>query len=189
MKGLSHWLGITALLASSCAQAIQLHSLKVEHNDKQYQLVLDVSLAAKPESVWLVLTDYNHLQELSEDIILSRIEQPGEKPLVRTLVHACVLFMCHDMTQLQLMQKLGRYELQATMQAEGSDFSSGLSYWKLSKEGSGTRLWFRSRFTPSFWVPPVVGSWAIQRAVKQDALLTAERLEQFAQQAEPDEIP
>ncbi|MCU7959974.1 MAG: SRPBCC family protein [gamma proteobacterium symbiont of Bathyaustriella thionipta] len=186
---MSRWLGIAALLLVGRAHALQLHSLKVARTDKQYQLMLDVSLAAKPDSVWQVLTDYQQLHRLSERIILSRIEQPGEIPLVRTQVHACVLFMCRDVTQMQLMQKLAHYELQATMQAEGSDFSSGLSYWKLSAEGTGTRLWFRARFTPSFWVPPVVGPWAIQRSLKQDALQTAERLEQTAQQAEQNESP
>ena len=71
--------------------------------------------------------------------------------------------------------------LRATADPELSDVLYGREEWWLSDVSAGdtkaTRIVYDHEVQFDFWVPPVIGPWAIKRALRSDAMKAAERLE------------
>ena len=66
------------------------------------------------------------------------------------------------------------------MEPERSDFEYGLETWRLMDSGQGTRVRYTHELKTRFWVPPLIGVWAIRRELKADALKAGQRIEQMA---------
>ena len=87
--------------------------------------------------------------------------------------------------QVQTMRQQSLGELTVDVDPAQSDFEFGQAEWHLN-EGSGvTRLWFEARIRPAFWVPPLIGPWAIRHVLREEARSTCNGLEQLARNRLP----
>lgn len=147
---------------------------------------------ARRPQVFAALSDYSRFAELSSRYRESRFIEPAANgtPRVYTRMEGCVLFYCKSVERYARLTTRAPEYISAVVIPELSDFDYGLETWKLQV----VELYGRERtqvdyvhdFDPKFWVPPVLGVWAIRRALEKDALKAATRIERLARQQQLD---
>jgi len=65
----------------------------------------------------------------------------------------------------------------AVMVPGAGDFRGGNARWKITADGAATELQFSETFEPDFWVPPVIGTWLIERELVREVAETATYIE------------
>jgi len=171
-------LGIT--LAPS-AGAVSVAELQVTERDGSYRTLVEASLEAPAADVWRALTDYSNYVRLSPSI--HRVQRMGRgddgAERVQTWSEACVLGFCKQIRQVQEMREQSFGELRAQI-LPGEDIASGEAAWSVKAEGASSRLRFEAEMKPAFWVPPVVGPWAIRRGLTEELTASLYNLERLA---------
>lgn len=117
---------------------------------------------------------------MSERFKEARVEPGAEEGSTRiyTRVEGCVLFFCREVERYALLRGNGQDLLEASVEPEGSDFEYGFERWQMRQTETGTAVDYSHELVPKFWVPPVLGVWAIKRALRKDALKAAQHIEQ-----------
>ncbi len=169
------WLLLLALPAGG----IEVETAVVTRDGAAYEVSIDARLSPPPERMLAVLIDYAKLPELHRRIRESRVlgePQPGTVE-VFTRFDGCFMLVCRSLERVELIHRTP-----AGLEAEDvqgrSAFREGRTQWLLVADGSGTRLAYRARLVPGFWVPPVLGPAFLARAVKEmtlETLAAAER--------------
>lgn len=172
------------LAAFGTAQAAEFHSLQVSRDEDRYQVKADVYLAAPPEAVYGVLTDYAHFARISPSIVANRVVQPdsGEGALVFTDSRICALFICRHVQETQRFTRTAPLGLTATVLPEQSNLKSGSSSWRLEAEGEGTRMHMELTLEPAFWVPPLIGPALVVGSLKAEGRRAAAGVERLARE-------
>ena len=62
-----------------------------------------------------------------------------------------------------------------------SDLNFGYEIWDLTEMQNGTVINYRYEVEPSFWIPPIIGPWAVKRIMNRDMLSAPAKIEQLAQ--------
>lgn len=160
----------------------ELISALVEHDDDRYVLEFDMRINANPESVYTLITDFDHLNQLNDSIQHSKLVHSVDENNHRVSVtsKACVLFFCKIIRQVQDIEEINREVVVATVIAEQSDFDYAHARWHIRAEDKGTRITFNADLKPSFWVPPLIGPAIIKRKLEDEVLTTIETLEKLA---------
>ncbi len=173
---------LVGLLAGGPAEAAEVLGLDVGREDKDYSVMLEVRIAAPLSAAWEVFTDYERLTALNPALHESTLLSTPAPDIyrVRGVTRMCVLIFCKSLRHVQRFRELEIGLLEADIEPEGSDFSSGHARWEFSDEAGSTHVLFEGRFRPSFWVPPLVGPWAIKRALRRVTVDTAVGLERLA---------
>ncbi len=171
---------LTGALAPATAGEITfatVHKLGTVY-DTSVVILIDAPLPA----VYASITDYQHLSAINplieESAILSATDP--EHYRVRSVIKVCILIYCKHITQVQDLTHRDDHTIEAEMVPGMSDFRSGHARWRLVKTGRGTKLVFTHRFEPSFWVPPVIGTWMIRRTLEKEIRETVRHIEQLA---------
>jgi len=163
--------------------AATVRELEVEHRDEAYRVRFEAVVNLAPDRVFELLTDYDRLEQLNPGIVeaerLSHKKDPDAE-WVRTVVKACVAFFCRSMKRVEAVQSHDQRVIVARLVPEQSDFRSGKSRWELAAVSGGTRIRFRSRMVPDFWVPGVIGPWAVKREMGNHLRGLVQRLEELA---------
>ena len=61
-------------------------------------------------------------------------------------------------------------------------FHTSLESWRFEPEGSGTLVAYDFEFEPKFWIPPLIGSYMLQRKLRDDSVRAINRIEAIAQE-------
>jgi hypothetical protein len=147
-----------------------------------FQLRLDAHVRAPLAAVWATLTDYPNLHRLSAAVLASEVlgTEADGVTRVRTLSHLCVWIFCRDIVHVLRMRQSAPGVLEADSDPEGSDFAFGVTRWTLAGETGGTRLRLATVLRPSFWVPPLLGPYLVQRGLRHAAADALQGLEREA---------
>ena len=147
-----------------------------------YTVDVLVRIEAPLEVVFQAITDYDRLTEINASIIESYIveTQGADRYRVFTRVKFCVLFFCKQIRQVQDMVEYGPALVKATILPELSDFDSGHASWDLITADDVTYMQFNTEVDPSFWVPPLIGTWLLEREMNKQVLETAMYIERQA---------
>ena len=139
-------------------------------------------LAAPRPLVFTALSDYDNFSELSSRYKESRFVEPAADgtPRVYTEVEGCVLFFCRTVKRYSQLQLYPTTIIISEAEAELSDVEYGREQWLLQAVPGGTRIIYSHEMEPDFWVPPVIGVWAIRRVLEQDSLAAAQKIEELA---------
>lgn len=189
MRNLPQCLFITVLLATGCAgiagappaSAGEVLSSHVEYENGHFLVDLNMRINAKPARVRGWLTDYNHLHRVNGAILTSRlISNDGTRQRVFIETRGCVLFFCKRIVQYQDISEPAPGYLVSRIDPSVSDFSYGRVVWHLWHDQHGTRVRFSADLVPKFWVPPLIGPWAIKRKLLEEAQQTITGLETLA---------
>ena len=182
MRHLFSLIVLWAAASLGVAQGAEILRLDVGREGDNYRLSLETRLRVPEDAVWRTLTDYTNLHRLSEMFRESEVlgQADARTHLVRMLFHVCVMMYCRDIHHTQVVRQVKNGLLLARTQPERSDFEFGVSRWRLYPDPAGTLLRFETELRPSFWTPPLIGPWAIKRALLQDAEATANGLETLA---------
>jgi hypothetical protein len=139
-------------------------------------------IAAPRPIVFSALSDYDNFSELSSRYLESRFVEPAADgtPRIYTEVEGCVLFFCRTVKRYARLSLYPTTTLIAIVEPEQSDIEYGREQWLLQAVPGGTRVLYSHEMDPDFWVPPLIGVWAIRRALTEDALTAAQRIEALA---------
>ena len=147
-----------------------------------YSVDVLVRIEAPLEVVFQAITDYDRLTEINASIIESYIveTQGADKYRVFTRVKFCILFFCKQIRQVQDMVEYAPALIKATILPELSDFESGHASWDLVVADNVTYMQFSTEVDPAFWVPPLIGTWLVEREMTKQVQETAMYIEQKA---------
>jgi len=169
---------------SGVGSAAVIHDLKIEYRSGRYELVSHTYVDAPLEAIFHVLTDYDHLNRISRIYEESGFMEPAADgtPVVYTRMRGCVLFFCKSITRVERLETREPGFIHTITLPEQSDFRYGVSEWILEPEGSGTNVIYRAVLEPDFWLPPIIGPWALKRRLLEGGVGALDRIESLSQE-------
>lgn len=170
---------LAASLAASLAGAVEIDRLDVRREAPGYRLEAESTLAAPPEFVFGVLLDCDNFHRLAAGITATRrLPDDGSGvPRCYTRIDACVWFFCRRIERVERVWSVPDREVITSAVPAASDFSSYVTRWELEPAGRGTRVRYLAVMAPDFWIPPVLGPWAVRRKLEATAREMGERIE------------
>jgi hypothetical protein len=175
-----------ALAVSAAAVAATVEQLDVKRQRGRYSLEAEARLAASPESIYAVLTDFddNGYSRISRAYKESRYLEPAADgtPLVYTRMEGCALWHCMTLERTERLETKAPYWIKSTTLPEGSNFKYSTSEWMLERDGENTKMTYKLEMEPDFLVPPVVGPWYLKRTLSQGGQRAVVRIERLARQ-------
>ena len=179
----------TLLLAAvhARATAAQTASVEVEHHGAAFTARFDAVVDAPLSRVYAVLTDFPALPELNPDIVAVSVQLPagGRGVRVRSVLKSCIWFFCRKVVQVEDVVEPDAHTIKARIVPGRGDFKSGWSDWRLTEQGGKTHLHYEARRVPDFWLPPLIGPWAVEHALRSQIEATIPALERLAATARP----
>lgn len=175
------------LLISLCLCTLgHAKEFNVTYKDKTYYLYAEFEVAASPERVMEVLTDFEHIADLNPAIIESEIQtSPNNIGLrVRTVIEDCVLFFCKKITRVEDITQHKNTKLEALIIPMISDLRSGYATWELTQQPTGTFVKYDAHMQPKFWIPPIIRSYVLTKKFTKRVKESVELLQIKAQQNE-----
>ena len=114
-------LGLAGL--STGAGAVDFRTLDVSRQGDIYRVQAEVYLAAPPQAVFAVLTDYDHFTRISASVVESRKVQQLDPAttLVYTDTKVCALFYCRHVKELQRITETPPADVASVVLPEKSD--------------------------------------------------------------------
>jgi hypothetical protein len=172
-------LGGIFLIQSGYAGEV-LDSYVGTHED-HFLLRIDMLIDADTERVRQLLTDYAHLDQLSQSITRSEVlESQPPNYRIRVTTDGCILFFCRELVQVQDVTELNDGYILVTVVPEMSDFSYSRNMWRIRKQNDDTRVTYSSDLVPGFWIPPLIGTSLFKHKLLEDTHLLIENLERLA---------
>lgn len=171
---------VAAILIANVAAAASVEQMQVTRQGKSYRIVSQVSLDISRKAAYKAATDFSRLPEYSPMVESAKLIG---KDKLSSRARMCIFWFCKTVVQ-QMKYKLhppDRIDMQV-IPGEG-DLSAGEMHWHFVAEGAGTTLLkFKARITPAFWVPPLIGPWAISRALRKQVAASAQAIEKLARE-------
>lgn len=148
-----------------------------------YRYLFAATLDADAEAVRAVVSDFNHLARLNDDIITSRLlERYDERHAKRRLLlKHCLLVFCFDLDFVERVEVLPNGDIETFIIPEESTFERGTSVWRIAAAGPGrTRVSLEADQAPNFWIPPLIGPMVIKSSFITEVTETMLKLEKLA---------
>ena len=179
-------LGASLLLCSLASRSADLRDVNIELKDARYHLTSETYLDVSREALYALLTDFEKFEKFTSAIVESRNTEPDEKgrPGFYARMEGCVLLFCKSFIRTGYLTLSPIKEIVAVSMPEESDFVFSRERWQLTEEGKGTVMTYEFEMIPAFWVPPVIGPFYIQRALRRGAERAVDRIEALAQAEE-----
>ncbi len=169
-------------LVAGAGRAAQVDSVTVSHRDSGFTIVFDGVVDAPAARVYDVLSDYARLGRLNPAItsvsVTGRPTPQTER--VRSVFESCILFFCPKIVQvLDVTRPDARTIVDHVVPGQG-DFEGGSSTWRITNQGPRTRLHYEAMRVAAFWIPPLIGRWAIERTLREQLEFSVAILERLA---------
>jgi hypothetical protein len=118
--------------------------------------------------VYEVLTDFARLRALNPAIIAASAQAApgGQGRRVRTVLESCVWLFCRKVVQVEDVVERDPQTIVSRIVPGLGDFKSGWTTWRLTAQGGKTQLHYEASRVPDFWIPPLVGPWAVAHSLR-----------------------
>ena len=157
---------------------------QVRRDGDHFLIHLQMQIDVPTTRVYQQLTDYDHLHQLSNMIVSSRvIANTDQQQRVEVISEGCVLVFCRRVTQVQTATLLGQGYIRLIDDPRASDFHSGRTLWHIAPDNGGTRVTLSADLEPRFWVPPVIGTAIFKHKLLNESTILINNLEQPARHA------
>lgn len=171
---------ILAIGTAPCI-AYEIETLDVLHDDGRYTVNFSVQLAAPPEKVRALSTDFEHLAQLSDLVAESRVlAVNGNVTRLKLVLRACVLFFCKSVRRVEDVVAEANGDISTRALPAQSDFRSATERWRIQMEGNGTRFVYHAELEPDFFIPPFIGPFIMRRVLERELRESAVRFERLA---------
>jgi len=146
---------------------------------------VDMAVTATQDEVWNVLTDYDHMAEfvanLEASSIIARSGNTLDVMQKGTAHYGLLSFPFQSVRRVVLMPRREIHSKIMSGEMTGSEIVT-----RISGGGMTTQVSVRSRYLPTIWIPPVIGTSVIASETrKQWFTLREEVLRRRAQVARP----
>ncbi len=184
-------LSTTALmwLCSQPALTTDIYSIEVARQGAAYTVTVDAIVTGTSDQVVRVLTDYERWPILNNSIIESTAVHDPDSGMdtVRSTTSVCILVFCRVIKQTQKIEKIDDTTIIARTIPQDSDFSVGVIRWKIESSGieGNSRVRVDAQLTPAFWIPPIIGPYAVQHVLERESKKTLAALQRYANSAVP----
>lgn len=150
-------LALLCLFASQAnADSGEAIAVGVRIEDEQVFVDVDFHVAATPQEVWAVMTDYDHATEfiskLEKSVILSRTEDSLLVSQRGTMGYGPFSLAIETVTEVRLTP---HGEMRGRM-VSGS-LKKNESMTRLIEDAQGTRIEYHLESIPGVWIPPIIG--------------------------------
>ena len=178
----------TALLLAPAhaarASAAQTATVDVEHRGAAFTVDFDAVVNAPVGRVYAVLTDFAALPALNPAIVAvsAQAAPAGRGERVRSVLSSCIWFFCRKVVQVEDVVEPNSHTILARIVPGLGDFKSGWSDWRLTAQGERTLLHYEASRVPDFWIPPLIGPWAVAHTLRTQLEATIPALERLASQ-------
>ena len=150
-------------------------------HEGHYLLRIDMIINANTERVHELLTDYAHLDRLSQSIIRSELLANNAPHFrVRVTTDGCVVFFCRELVQVQDVSELPNGYIVVSVLPEMSDFAYSRNVWRIRALNDQTRVTYSSDLVPDFWIPPLFGTAIFKNKLLEESRQVIENLERLA---------
>jgi hypothetical protein len=172
------------LAAAAPAFAAEVNAIAVSHSGASYTIAFDAVVDAPAPRVYAVLADYARLGKLNPVITAISVEAApaGGAERVRSEIKTCIWFFCRKIVQVEEVTESDPGMIRARIVPGTGDFESGSCFWRISGDGPRTRLHYEATRVAAFWIPPVIGPWAIKRTLHEQLESSIVLLERLANQ-------
>ena len=175
---------LLGMLGTGGGIAAQIDAVTVTDRDDSYKIVFDAVIDAPPSRVHKVLVDFANIGKINPDVtdVSVDVAPTGRgEPRVRSVIESCVLFFCRQLVQVEDVTEPDANTILTTIVPGAGDFKSGSTLWRLTAEGPciRTRLHYEATRVAGFWVPPLIGPWAVKSKMREQleySILAVERL-------------
>jgi hypothetical protein len=161
---------VFACLTARCA-AFEIERADAKFDQYEFRIDVRILLDAPIDKVEAVLRDYSHYPELEASILEAKVMQRSTAStlLLYTKLHACSGLFCRTVNRVERVEESER-SLIATVLPEQSDITLGITHTELQEQGLQTRVTYRSRIVPKFWVPALIGRTLLLHTLRQASL-------------------
>ena len=158
---------------------LEIIEVTVDVEDGRYRVFGQSRIEATPEFVYAVLMDYDNFHKLAGGIAESKFLPNDESGnmMAYTRFESCVLFFCKTLEKVERVVGQPTNSIQVEAIPDLSDFAFNESSWKIERSAGKTLLTFEAEFDPDFWVPPLIGTWAIRNKLLNSAESIGMRIE------------
>ena len=185
-KHLSILLGAVLFLQSFALRSAELQDVQVDLRNERYFLNSTVYFDVSPQALYAVVSDFDKFDKFTSAIVESRNTGPDEygRPGFYSRMEGCVLLFCKSFVRNGYLLLTPIAEIVAIANPGESDFKFSHERWQLISDREGTLLIYDFEMEPDFWVPPIIGPFVIQRALRSGAVRAVNRIEKLAQAVE-----
>ncbi len=177
-------LALLFMLGPPCCPAVaaaETERAEISFEGRTYQYIFIARMKGDINAVHAVVTDYDHMQRINDDIVESRVlarYDNGELKRLLRLRH-CILVFCFDMDFVERVRESPGHIITIVVPEE-STFLDGTANWQLQAlDGGYTRISVSARQTPRFWIPPVLGPMILKRVFMQEVAETCANIERI----------
>jgi hypothetical protein len=168
---------LLALWYPFAALASDSGDVRIEKQDRAYEIRMSFDVQANPYRVRSVITDYRNPARLSSAVREREIiSQTGGVTRIGTELRGCVVFFCRTITLVQDVTESDD-SVRADVVPDGGDFRSGYLLWSIvGAEGGRSHVVFEAVMEPGFFVPPIIGGFLVRSALEKHVTEIARNL-------------
>jgi len=172
MRCVSLLLAILGMVYGPVAGALEINHVAVHKRGDVFRLEAETLVDAPPDFVYDVLTDFDHFHNLAAGMVATRYLEPDDQGgrLGYTEVASCVFVFCKRFEKVERIWATPKKSLVTVALPERSDFRVYATRWRVIEADGKTRLAFEASMQPDFWIPPLIGTWAVERKLRLTAL-------------------
>lgn len=170
---------IALVVTPAPAIGLELLQFDVDVRDGRYHVYGQSRIEAGSELVYSVLMDYDNFHKLASGIAETYYLPPDDAGRLEayTRFETCILFFCRSVEKVERIVATPGARIDVEAIPEHSDFVIFESSWIIEQETGTTKLTFQAQFEADFWVPPLIGPWAVKRKLANTAELIGTRVE------------
>jgi len=179
LKSLLFSTALCLLLSWQTGLCVELIEVTVDIEGGRYRVFGQSRIDAPPEFVYATLIDYDNFHKLAVGIAETKFLPPDESGnlLAYTRFESCVLVFCKTIEKFEHIEGTPSDSIHVQAIPKLSDFTFNESSWRIEHVGDETLLTYEAEFEPDFWIPPLIGPWAVRRKLIQTAELIGTRIE------------
>jgi hypothetical protein len=150
------------------AAALEVLEIETDHRRGEFSVAARMVLDARPSEVWAILIDLERLDRIDRAVVLShRVGTDDDgNPIVHQRFCGCVSFLCKRIDKTDAYDFQGSDRIEAHSVAGVSNLERSHQTWQLTARPDGrTEMAFTWVLDPEFWVPPLIGTWALSRSL------------------------
>ena len=147
-----------------------------------------MEVSASPELVFAVLTDYDRMADFLPGMLTSEvISRRGHSVVIEQTADEAVLFFSQQVIVRLAIDESPPDRL--TLRSLAGSFKQFDGSYELTRMAEGTLIEYRSRFVPDFPLPPIFGTYAVERSLARHLAALAQEMQRRSSQTPPSRMP